>query len=136
MNSRANKDKGYRWEKMLEVALQAIWPEARRTGAARAQYADFEGTGDWLVEAKDEQTITLSKYMDQVTGASNRLAADHGEAAWPVALVKRRRRSVEEAYAVMELRTWVECCRELEAIRAELDAVLDERDAALSEAQS
>lgn len=94
--SHPNKAKGTRWESEVARFL-----DLERLGSIHGK----NDQGDlrhlqWVIECKDEQKINLAGYMDEAI-----LEAVNAGKSLTVAVVKRRRRSVEDAYAVMPL--WV-----------------------------
>ncbi len=56
-----------------------------------------------MVEVKNERTITLASYMDEVVAQKTNAGVDLG-----VAIIPRRGKSIGRAYVVQELSQWVE----------------------------
>ena len=98
-----NKAKGTLWERNVRDFF-------RKIGFVKCDRAVLTGgddRGDLLnlprlaVECRDQKTITWSKNVEDA-----RSRADVGDMDWGVAIVKRRQKSVEQAYAVMDLETF------------------------------
>lgn len=80
------------------------FPHAERRALAGAQdRGDIAGTG-LMWECKNEKTINLAGYMDEV-------AAQTREGELGVAVVKRRGRPTQSAYVVMTLAQFVAMIR-------------------------
>jgi hypothetical protein len=72
---------------------------AKRTGSAALGAADIH-MGDWTIECKAEQAIDLPGYLAQLKASVGRT----GRAGYKaVVMVKNRRHSVEDGYAVMSI---------------------------------
>lgn len=95
--SHPNKVKGSRWEAELAAYLGV-----KRIGGVNGanDQGDLADPG-WVIEAKNEQKIDLPQYMREV----EREMGNAGK-RWGVALVKNRRHSVGDGYAVMPLWLW------------------------------
>src|SRR5882724_7259855 len=93
--SHPNKDKGTRWE--TELARYLGSPRIGSVNGANDKGDLFDP--DWVLEAKDEQSIGLAGYMAEVEREVNN--ADHQR--WGIALVKKRRAKVGDGYAVMPI---------------------------------
>lgn len=90
-----NKIKGTRWESDVGRFL-----DIKRIGAiyGNQDQGDLEDPL-WVIECKNENRIDLAGYMDQLKAEFQRASGK----PFAVAIVKRRKRPVEEAYAVMPL---------------------------------
>jgi hypothetical protein len=95
--SHPNKVKGYNWEAALAKYLGC----SRIGGVNGANDQGDLHDPDWVIEAKDEATIKLPEYMRE-------LEREMGNAGkrWGVALVKNRRHSTGDGYAVMPIWLW------------------------------
>lgn len=91
-----SKRKGTAWETECAKYLGT-----RRLPLAGAKDVGDLDTAYWVVECKAEQRIDLAGYMDEVARE-----VANSDKLWGVTLVKRRRRSVEQGYAVMTIETW------------------------------
>ena len=95
--SSKNKAKGYRWEAALAEYLNI-----KRIGGVNG--ANDQGDladPAWCVEAKDWASIDLAQFMRELeTEMSN------SGKRWGIALVKRRRASTGEGYAIMPIWQW------------------------------
>lgn len=89
-----SKKKGTAWES--EVA--AYLGTRRLPLAGNKDIGDLDDP-DWVIECKAEQRINLAGYMDEL--ADELVNSD--DKALGVAIVKRRRANVKDAYAVMPL---------------------------------
>lgn len=107
------KVKGTRWESAIRDWLNMlgfnVWREAQH--GAKDQ-GDLMGVPDWTLEAKDYAKITLAQFMDELEAE----IANHGTKFGAV-IVKRRRKGVADAYAVMPLARLVAVIREMENLR-------------------
>ena len=98
------KGRGTRWESAVRDALMDAGLPARREvqrGAADVGDLSIEGL-PFSIEAKDHKSIDLAAFVDQ----ANRQAANAGQ-PYGVAIVKRRRKSVTDAYVVLDLATFI-----------------------------
>ena len=96
---------GAEWERAVAKFLRRWFPNATRR--ADPMYSpdkgDIAGVPGWVIECKDHGAITLSEYMDQAEKAAARAGVNRF-----VAVVKRRRKGIEKAYAVLPLEQWAE----------------------------
>jgi hypothetical protein len=95
--------KGTRWETLGVNYLNEVELHAERTGAPLLDEADVHfgavvGDGEWTLEFKDHQAITLPAYLDQLEASLARRAGIPFKGA---VVVKARRQSVGDAYTVM-----------------------------------
>jgi hypothetical protein len=102
--SSPSKRKGTEWE--TEVAG---YLGTRRLPPAGAKDVGDLDDPDWVIECKAEQRIDLAGYMDELS--AEMVNTDDKE--FGVAVVKRRRGNVKDAYAVMPLWLWREVRNEL-----------------------
>lgn len=94
--------KGTVWESKILPTLRRAWPNAERMGSRARHLGDFAHTGNYVVEAKDHQTITLAAFIDQAKRAAERVGG-----GTPVVIIKRRRKNVLNAYVVYEFGDWI-----------------------------
>lgn len=102
--------KGTKWETASRKILNAIWPNAKRTGSRAYELGDLENTGEWTWEAKHWARWgwkDVAKWMDQVTASQRRTGTKYKGL-----LVKRNYSNDRRAYVMMELDDFVELCRE------------------------
>lgn len=93
--SHPSKVKGTRWESEVAAYLGT-----RRLGSIHGNKDQGDLDDDlFVIECKDEQRITLAQYMEELEAE---LMNDDLK-DWAVAIVKRRRKNVKDAYAVMPL---------------------------------
>jgi hypothetical protein len=95
-----NKANGTRWESLVAGYLNDFGLDAERTGSAAADMGDIHA-GEWTIEAKAEKTIDLPGYLKQLAAETGRRPGGyHFKSA---VLVKNRRHSVQDGYAVMSI---------------------------------
>lgn len=97
----AAKRKGDRWERALvDWFNDNGFPHVeRRYGAGQPHdRGDIIGIPGACIEAKNHKRIALAEFVDEAVEE-----AEEAGAAWPIAIVKRRYKPTEEAYAVMPL---------------------------------
>lgn len=101
----ASKVKGTRFETEVVSYLNAHgFPYAeRRALHGTDDRGDVAGLPSWVLECKAHASITLADFMDEVVVEKANAGAPFG-----AAIVKRRNKSVERAYVVIELRDFVE----------------------------
>lgn len=101
--SNPSKRKGTEWESRCRDYLRDLYPLVERSPAWGAgDKGDLTGTGMFTVECKATKSIDLAGFVDEaVTEARN-----VGPLQLPVALVKRRNKSVHDGYAVMPMWAW------------------------------
>lgn len=106
--SNPNKRKGSQWEVDLLAQLRGVFPDVERAPRwGPVDKGDFVGTGSFVFEAKNQKQIDLADFIDQaVTQAANK--ADEGRLPYGVCLIKRRRKSPAEGYAVMRIGDFME----------------------------
>jgi hypothetical protein len=97
-----NKSNGTRWESLVAGYLSEYGLEAERTGSANADQGDIHA-GEWTIEAKAEAKIDLPGYLKQLSAAVERRRGYKFKAA---VLVKNRRHSVQDGYAVMSIESF------------------------------
>lgn len=101
------KARGTRWETAVVDYFNdggdgCLSIPAKRTGSDDADLSDIRlgAYGEWLIEAKDHQSINLPAYLKQLERSKARAMVLPLKAA---AVVKNRRHGTGEAYAVMRL---------------------------------
>jgi hypothetical protein len=94
-----NKANGTRWETLVAGYLNEYGLGAERTGSASADQGDIHA-GEWTIEAKAEAKIDLPGYLKQLSAAVERRQAYTFKS---VVMVKNRRHSVQDGYAVMSI---------------------------------
>lgn len=95
------KDKGTRWESAVVAFLNACGVRAYRPAQSGfADQGDVHGVSPFILQCKDWRDVT-SALREGVDGAQVQ-AVNAGE-RYGVAVVKRARKPVGEAYAVMHL---------------------------------
>src|ERR1043166_3788508 len=97
---------GTRFETLLLEPLREVFPDAERTGSAAQADGDYKNTGNWSIEAKAHREIDLAGFVDQSKKSAERVKK------LPVVVVKRRNKSVREAYVVMPLYAWLESLKQ------------------------
>lgn len=100
-----SKRKGSKWEAdVRDYLTDATGRRVERIPAgASLDRGDLSGLEGVAVECKDVAKIELASIVDE----SVLEAANVGDDTLPLAVIKRRRRSAPEAYAVMPLWAWV-----------------------------
>lgn len=105
--SHPSKIKGTRWESAVRDWLNDHGFETFRPALHGAiDKGDIFGVKGWTIQTRDTARIDLAGAVDD--------AADQAAAArtpFFVAIVKRRRKSVSQAYAVMPLESWADYIR-------------------------
>jgi hypothetical protein len=101
-----NKAKGTRWESAVRDFLSVrLGHRVERIPAGAAEdRGDLAGLPGVCVECKDVARVELSSIVDE---AANE-ARNCGGGTLPVAVVKRRRRTTDDSYAVMPLWAWAD----------------------------
>jgi predicted lipoprotein len=96
----ASKKKGTAWESQVVAYLQEHGqPYAeRRALNGSADKGDVSGIPGVMIEAKNEKTVTLGSYLDEVKVETANAGASIG-----VVVVKRRSRGPGDAYVLMPL---------------------------------
>jgi hypothetical protein len=110
--SHPNKVRGTRWEVAVRDYLREKHynlgveneEDIERTGAVHGQNdrGDIRGLRRWVIECKDEQKIDLPQYIREA-----KVEKDNASAWWYAVVVKARRKSVSDAYVVMDLAQFV-----------------------------
>ena len=118
----ASKACGTRWETEVVRYLRKWWPlMERRPLAGRYDKGDIMwGPKGWTLECKNEQRITLPRYLRQA-----KVSAANNNDPWCVAIVRNRRGKLssgatEDAFAVMPLAMWAQIAFEHEEKTAAL----------------
>jgi hypothetical protein len=119
-----NKSNGTRWESLVAGYLSEYGLEAERTGSANADQGDIHA-GEWTIEAKAEAKIDLPGYLRQLAAATERRrpVGYHYKSA---VLVKNRRHSVQDGYAVMRLDNFRSLMLYVNAMEGTLREVLEQ----------
>jgi hypothetical protein len=73
----------------------------RRTLTGNKDKGDISGIYDWVAECKDEKKMNLAGAVDE-----SLVEAENAHASWAVAIIKRPRKNVSMAYAVMTLKQY------------------------------
>jgi len=93
------KRKGTAWENVVANFLSEYWPTIeRRQAGNQKDKGDLMGVPFTVFECKDHATLKLSEWTDHLFEQMEHAGAFRG-----VVIVKRKRRPVSEAYAVMPL---------------------------------
>lgn len=104
---RANpsKARGTRWESELVAYLRdSGFPHARRNVQhGPNDIGDVGGVPKFAIEAKDTQKHDLAKFVKQANAE-----AENAGQPWGVAAIKKRRAATEDAYVVLDLKTFTE----------------------------
>ena len=108
------KRKGDQFERevldFLRSRFGKLLSRFRRTKAgASMDIGDFEGDDLVAYECRNYREMRVAAAVDDATR--------HAEVAgvqWPLAILKRTRKPVDQAYAVMPLWAWVEMRKEIE----------------------
>jgi Holliday junction resolvase len=95
-----SKRKGTTWETaVVDYLREHGQPHAeRRALCGNTDKGDLVGIPGVMIEAKNEKTVTLAAYADEVKAQTANAHASIG-----VAVVKRRNRGAGDAYVVMTL---------------------------------
>lgn len=116
-NPAANKRRGYEWEAALRARLREAFPHIesklieRNGNHGNADRGDIRGVPSWAIEAKNCKQIDLSGFMRETEAERVNAGAKYG-----VALIKARRKPLEEGYAVMTIGTWLRLAARLEEL--------------------
>lgn len=102
--SAANKAKGTRFEREVADYLRIFFPKAERAPRwGSVDKGDLVNTGPFTFECKAVRSIDLASFVDQAN-----VEAKNANTPYGVAVVKRRNKSIGDAYVVMDLDTF--CC--------------------------
>lgn len=98
------RKRGTAFESEVVKVLRRTWPTAERRALSGARdRGDVAGVPRWTIEVKAAQAIDLAGAVDEaLTEAAN------ADTPYAVAIIKRRNRRAEDAYAVMPLEMWAE----------------------------
>jgi hypothetical protein len=100
--SHPSKVKGTRWESAVRDWLTARGRRVFRPALHGTQdKGDLFGVDDWTIQCKDTAKLDFAGALDDA-----RVQAANAGTKYFVAIVKRRRKGVAEAYAVMPLEIW------------------------------
>lgn len=113
MGNNPNAERGARWESKLVAFFRGEgFPEVTRIrGRGAKDEGDLGGLSLWAVEAKDEQSLNFPAYVKQAKQEALNAGKPFG-----VAIVKKRKAKVHEAYVVMDLETFVRLLKYLKAL--------------------
>lgn len=119
--SNPSKQRGTAFETAVVNYLNALAIPARRNPPAGSKDVGDLSTEDgaWIVECKSTRSIDLAQACDElVTEQLNAARVKHAGGALRsprgVAVIKRRRKSIGDAYAVMPLRLFADLIIDLE----------------------
>lgn len=124
--SNVNKAKGTSWETLAAGFLNEYGLDAERTGSANADKGDIHA-GEWTIEAKAEARIDLPGYLRQLADAVGRRGAYDFKS---VVMVKNRRHSVRDGYAVMSIDNYRALMLYVNAMEGTLREVLEQVEGA------
>jgi hypothetical protein len=101
-----HKQKGTRWESAVRDFLSANSTNRveRMPAGAALDRGDLSGVPGVCIECKDVQKIELAAIVDEAVAEAINCRDD----SLPVAVIKRRRKGVEDGYAVMPLWAWTQ----------------------------
>jgi hypothetical protein len=122
-----NKSNGTRWESLVAGYLNEYGLEAERTGSASADEGDIHA-GEWTIEAKAEAKIDLPGYLKQLSAAVGR--REGGYAFKSAVMVKNRRHSIQDGYAVMSIENYRALMLYVNAMEGTLREVLEQVEGA------
>lgn len=99
------KAKGSQWERDVAKYFQLRGFDVERRYGAGAQQdkGDLRGIPGFTIECKNLKTISLASIVDETMREMNNAGTAFG-----VAIIKRRRSSAAEGYAVMTLENFVD----------------------------
>jgi len=125
-----NKAKGTSWETLVAGYLNEYSLDAERTGSAAADMSDIHA-GEWTIEAKAEARIDLPGYLKQLAAAVERRQAWESAYSYKSAvMVKNRRHSVQDGYAVMSIGNYRALMLYVNAMEGTLREVLEQVEGA------
>jgi hypothetical protein len=118
-----NKSNGTRWESLVAGYLSEYGLEAERTGSANADQGDIHA-GEWTIEAKAEKAIDLPGYLKQLSAAVERRPGG----LWfkSAVMVKNRRHSVQDGYAVVRIEDYRSLMIYVNALEGTLREITDQ----------
>lgn len=109
----ASKDKGTRWESAVVAYLNDNGVRAYRPAQSGFKdHGDIHGVSPFVIQCKDWRDV-MAALREGVDGAV--VQAGHAGEDYGVAVIKRARRGVGEAYVVMRLEDWSRLLLELRA---------------------
>jgi len=109
------KRKGSAFELAVARYLTSAGVPCERTRAGWSDdRGDLDGPGltGWAVECKDHGRIDLAGFTDQAESEAVNKAGATGRAINPVVVIKRRNRSVADAYCVVPLAVLAQLIKE------------------------
>ena len=122
--SAANKAKGTAFESQLADYLQRQGVDAKRlprTGVkdigdiAFPMYPELQARRTMVVEAKNRKTMDLPTYLREAGDEADNYEIKYPAAGptFPMVVVKRRGKGVQNSYVVFDLDEWIVMMREL-----------------------
>lgn len=100
--SHPSKVKGTRWESAVRDWFNSLGFDVVRPALhGSVDKGDLFGVPGWTIQCKDTARLDLAGAVDDAIEQ-----ARNARTAFAVAIVKRRRRGVGDAYAVMTLAQW------------------------------
>lgn len=103
-----HKAKGTAWETAVVNYLISEGIDARRVvQTGRADQGDIHAGGAWCIEAKDHKAHDFPGYIRQANSEATNAKLSYG-----VAVVKKRRDNVKNAYVVLDLETFARWVRD------------------------
>lgn len=98
MSGKSSRTKGSTWELAIAARLREYgYLNAHRELEKRHDIGDIaDGPADTHIEAKNHKQINLAGFIDQAVEGAERSGK-----RYPVVIVKRRQRPVDDAYAVL-----------------------------------
>lgn len=94
-----SKEKGTSWEtEVVNFLLERIPGVERKSLHGSLDLGDITGVEDWTLECKNEKKMNLAGAVDEA-----RVEAANAHTSWFAAIIKRPRKNVYQAYAVIPL---------------------------------
>ncbi len=107
-----NKARGTRWEVAVRNFLRASGFEDvfRLAQTGIDDEGDLHGHDikDWAIECRDRKSISLAENVEDAKSRAKAKGCKYG-----IAFIKRRTKSVEDAYVLIDAETWVRILKEL-----------------------
>lgn len=97
-----NKTKGTAFETDVVNYLKPWFPRIeRRALAGKQDKGDIAGIEEWILECKNQRSITLADFMKEVAAEKANADVPYG-----AAVIKARGKNVSQSYVVMTLEDW------------------------------